>query len=66
MVSSSCPVPASNAPGENPPHAVAKARYAEIADVCGISEGAARVRVHRALEDLRRMLLPTPETPHDR
>lgn len=28
--------------------------YAEIARVCGISEGAARVRAHRALEQLRR------------
>lgn len=32
VVSSSCPVPASNTPGQNPPHAKAKARYAEIAD----------------------------------
>ncbi|WP_432991036.1 hypothetical protein [Dactylosporangium sp. CA-233914] len=32
VVSSSYPVPASNTPGQNPPHAKAKARYAEIAD----------------------------------
>jgi hypothetical protein len=32
VVSSSCPVPASNNPGDNPPHAKAKARYQEIVD----------------------------------
>lgn len=30
--------------------------YREIAMICDISEGAARVRVHRALRDLRRLL----------
>ena len=32
VVSSSEPIPASNRPGYNPPHAVAKARYEEIAN----------------------------------
>ncbi|WP_433077731.1 hypothetical protein ACQP1P_35320 [Dactylosporangium sp. CA-052675] len=32
VVSSSCPVPASNTPGQNPPHVKAKDRYSEIAD----------------------------------
>lgn len=32
VVSSSDPIPASNKPGDNPPHAVAKARYEEIAN----------------------------------
>jgi hypothetical protein len=31
IVSSSAPVPASNGPGDNPPHALAKERYEEIA-----------------------------------
>lgn len=31
VVSSSAPVPAKNAPGDNPPHAKAKARYTEVA-----------------------------------
>jgi len=33
--------------------------YAEIADLCGISEGAARVRAHRALKQLKRELVPS-------
>lgn len=33
--------------------------YAEIADLCGITEGAARVRAHRALKQLKRELAPT-------
>ena len=32
IVSSSGPIPASNSPGDNPPHAKAKARYEEICD----------------------------------
>lgn len=32
VVSSSCPVPASNKAGDNPPHAKAKARYEELVD----------------------------------
>jgi hypothetical protein len=32
IVSSSMPVPATNSPGDNPPHAKAKARYLEILD----------------------------------
>jgi len=32
VVSSSCPVPASNKPGDNPPHANAKARYLEMVE----------------------------------
>lgn len=35
--------------------------YAEIGEHCGISEGAARVRAHRALKQLRNELSPTPE-----
>ncbi len=31
IVASSCPIPASNKPGDNPPHAIAKAQYEEIA-----------------------------------
>lgn len=36
--------------------------YAEIGDVCGISEGAARVRAHRALKQLEQELSASPET----
>lgn len=36
--------------------------YAEIGELCGISEGAARVRAHRALRQLARELSPSPET----
>lgn len=39
--------------------------YAEIGDLCGISEGAARVRAHRAIRQLRRELDPSPEERHE-
>lgn len=39
--------------------------YAEIADLCGITEGTARVRAHRALRQLERELSPSPEHRHD-
>lgn len=39
--------------------------YAEIGELCGISEGAARVRVHRALRQLKRELAPSPEARHE-
>jgi len=35
--------------------------YAEIGELCGISEGAARVRAHRALKQLRQALSSTSE-----
>ncbi|MGD2070058.1 MAG: RNA polymerase sigma factor [Gemmatimonadota bacterium] len=35
--------------------------YAEIAELCGISEGAARVRAHRALRQLETALRPPAE-----
>lgn len=38
--------------------------YAEIGELCGISEGAARVRAHRALKQLTRALSPASETRH--
>lgn len=40
--------------------------YAEIAEACGISEGAARVRAHRALRQLQRELSPSAEITHER
>lgn len=39
--------------------------YAEIGEICGISEGAARVRAHRALAQLKDELAPIMETFHD-
>lgn len=39
--------------------------YADIGWLCGISEGAARVRVHRALEGIRRDLTSHKEADHD-
>lgn len=39
--------------------------YAEIAEICDTTEGAARVRVHRALDELRRILVPPTERSHD-
>lgn len=35
--------------------------YAEIGEACGISEGAARVRAHRALQQLQREMCPSQE-----
>lgn len=39
--------------------------YAEIGEICGISEGAARVRAHRALAQIKDELAPVLETFHD-
>lgn len=39
--------------------------YSEIAELCGISEGAARVRAHRALKQLQRKLCPSPKKGHE-
>lgn len=41
VVSSSAPVPAANDPGSNPPHALAKARYEEVAEsfLCTMEHG---------------------------
>jgi RNA polymerase sigma-70 factor (ECF subfamily) len=39
--------------------------YAEIGELCGISEGAARVRAHRALTQLRDELAPRLEALHE-
>jgi RNA polymerase sigma factor (sigma-70 family) len=39
--------------------------YSEIAELCGTTEGAARVRAHRALKQIERELSPPAETDNE-